>query len=154
MSTWYRKVQSDLTQLPSCIIFFEKELDDARNHLGLKGKSLERHAADLAGIVEHRFGQLQEIEAILEFLNLNLKKVKSAKFKYYLEGYAKALTSRDCEKYAEGHPDVVSAALLVNEFAMVRNKYLALSKGFETKNWMIGHIVRLRVAGLDDAKVD
>jgi hypothetical protein len=35
----------------------------------------------------------------------------------------------------------------------LRNKYLGISKGLEVKNFMIGHVIRLRVAGLDDASI-
>ena len=48
----------------------------------------------------------------------------------------------------------INMSLLVNEFALLRNKFLGISKGLDTKNWMIGHITRLRCAGLDDVTVD
>lgn len=154
MSQWYRRVSNDIRELPACITYFEKEMEAARKMLGLKGLSLEKHAANLPGIVEHRFGQLQEIEAILEFLNIELKKTKSRRFKHYFEGYNKALSSRDASAYAEGDKEVVDVTMLVNEFALLRNTFLGITKGFETKNWMIGHVIRLRVAGLDDAQVE
>ena len=46
---------------------------DARTEVKLKG-NVERAAAEMPGIVEHRFNQLQEIEAILEHLNIELRK--------------------------------------------------------------------------------
>jgi len=153
MSKWFRKVSNDIRELPACITYFENEMADARRCLGLKGMSLEKQAADLAGIVEQRYGQLQELEAILEFLNIELKKTKSRRFKHYFEGYQKALSSRDASAYADGDKQVVDAHMLVNEFALLRNTFLGITKGFEVKNWMIGHVIRLRVAGLDDAQI-
>lgn len=153
MSTWYYKVSSDLSNIPLFIEHFEKELDSARIELSLKGKSLEKHASELPGQVEHRFAQLQEIEAVLEYLNLRLKELRSAEFKKFLEAYNKALSSRDAEKYVDGVKSVVDMSLLVNEVALLRNKYLGISKGFEAKNFMTGHIIKLRVAGLDDASI-
>jgi hypothetical protein len=143
-----------MSQLSPCITHFETELDDGRLTLTLKGKSLERHASELPGIVEQRFGQLQEIEAILEHLNIELKKARSASFKKFLENYNRALTSRDAEKYVDGDQPVIDLTILVNEFALLRNKYLALHKGLDTKNWMIGHITKLRCSGLEDSTID
>lgn len=153
MSNWYYKVSNDLSKLPDCIAFFEREFDEARRELTMKGKSLEKHGAELPGLVEYRFTQLQELEAILEFLNIELRKIKSQKFRKYLEAYQRQLSSRDAEKFSEGEADVINMAVLVNEVALMRNKFLSITKGLDSKAWMIGHVTKLRVAGLDDAQI-
>jgi hypothetical protein len=153
MSQWYYRVTNDLSSVPDFIAYFEGELEKARQELSLKGKSLERHAAELPGLVEQRFAQLQEIEAVLEYLNIKLRKDRSVEFKKFLEAYQKTLSSRDAEKYVDGVDTVVDLTLLVNEIALLRNKFLGISKGFEAKNFMTGHIIKLRVAGLDDASL-
>jgi len=153
LSSWYYKVTGDLSLIPDFIDYFENELVESRKELSLKGKSLERHAAELPGLVEQRFAQLQEIEAVLEYLNIQLKKDRSVEFKKFLEAYQKSLSSRDAEKYVDGVQGIVDTTVLVNEVALLRNKFLAISKAFEAKNFMTGHIIKLRVAGLDDASV-
>jgi hypothetical protein len=150
MTIWYQKVIADINKIPDCIDYFEKEYLDAKHELSLKVKSIERHGSELPGIVEHRYSQLQELESILEFLNIELKKLRSSTFKRFLENYQRSLTSRDCEKYVDGDNDVVIMTLLVNEVALMRNKFLSISKGLENKGWMISHIVKLRSAGLED----
>ncbi len=139
--------------MPAFIDYFELELEEARKELSLKGKTLEKHAAELPGLVEYRFSQLQEIEAVLEYLNVKLRQERSAQFKKFLEAYAKTLSSRDAEKYVDGVKEIVDLTLLNNEVALLRNKFLGISKGFEAKNFMTGHIIKLRVAGLDDAAI-
>lgn len=151
MSHWYYKVTGNLGLIPDFIDYFEGELATARLELSLKGKSLERHAAELPGLVEQRYAQLQEIEAVLEFLNIKLRKDRSAEFKKFLEAYNKALSSRDAEKYVDGVQSIVDSTFLINEVALLRNKFLAVCKGQEAKNFMTGHIIKLRAAGLDDA---
>jgi hypothetical protein len=153
VSNWYYKVTSDLSHIPAFIDYYEKELGEARKELSLKGKSLEKHAAELPGLVEQRFAQLQEIEAVLEYLNIDLRRQRSAEFKKFLEAYNKTLSSRDAEKYVDGVKSIVDSTLLVNEVALLRNKFLGISKSFEAKNFMTGHIIKLRCAGLDDASV-
>ena len=41
--------------------------------------------------------------------------------------------------------------LVISEISLLRNRYLAIIKGLESKNYMLGHIARLRAAGLEDA---
>ena len=107
----------------------------------------------MPGITEHRFNQLQEIEAVLNYLNLQLRKTRRKHFQKYLEAYQRALTSRDAEKYIDGEDEVVAMSQLINEFALVRNKYLGLLKAIDAKQFQINNIVKLRVAGLDDAEL-
>ena len=154
MAGWYNKVRSDLAELPDCIDHFESELAHARGtDLQLKGKPIERLSAEMPGIVEQRYNQLQEIEAILEHLNAELRRIRSGVFRKYLEHYKRALTSRDAEKYVDGEPEVADMAMLVNEFALLRNRWIGLHKALETKNFQINNIVKLRCAGMDDATI-
>lgn len=153
MSAWYYAITKDLSKIPAFIDHFESELEKARKELSLKGKTIERHAAELPGLVEYRFSQLQEIEAVLEYLNIEMSKMRSREFKKFLEAYQKALSSRDAEKYVDGVQSIVDQALLINEVALMRNKFMSITKGFEAKNYMISNATRLRVAGLDDAQI-
>ena len=129
---WYSEISRDISKIPDAIAYFEKELIDARVEVKLKG-NVERAAAEMPGIVEHRFNQLQEIEAILNYLNIELRRLRSSFFKKYLENYQRALSSRDVEKYVDGEADVVDYEKIINEFALMRNKWLDLLKGLDQK---------------------
>ena len=153
MSHWYYKVTGDLSLIPDFIDYYETELIQARLELSLKGRSLEKHAAELPGLVEQRFSQLQEIEAVLEYLNIQLRKDRSVEFKKFLEAYNKTLSSRDAEKYVDGVAGIVDSTILMNEVALLRNKFLGITKGMEQKSFMTGHIVKLKAAGMDDVSL-
>lgn len=151
---WYRKVVTNLDNLPDAIEFFENELEYARtNDLNMKGRRLEQISAEVPGVVEHRYNQLQEIEAILEYLNIKLQGIRTEAFRNYLEHNNRALSSRDAGVYADGDSGVADMAILVNEFALLRNKWIGLHKALEAKNFQINNIVKLRTAGLDDTTI-
>ena len=147
---WYSTISRDISTIPQAIQYFEDELLEARREVTLKG-SIERAAAEMPGIVEHRFNQLQELEAILEYLNIELRRLRSSFFRQYLENYQRALSSRDVEKYVDGEADVVDYEKIINEFALMRNKWLGVLKAMDQKQWQITNIVKLRVAGMEDA---
>ena len=149
---WYTKIAKDISNIPDAVDHFESELQDAKREVKIFG-NLEKSAADLPGVVEQRFGQLQEIEAILEYLNIELRRLKSSHFRKYLETYQRTLSSRDCEKFVEGEADVVDFEKIINEFALLRNKWLGITKGLDQKQWQITNIVKLRIAGMEDASI-
>jgi hypothetical protein len=149
---WYSRVVSNLGLIPDFIAYYEQELEQARAECRIGGL-IERNIKDLPGITEHRFNQLQEIEAVLNYLNIQLRKIRRRHFQKYLEAYQRALTSRDAEKYVDGEDEVIDFETIINEVALLRNRWLGIMKGLDSKSWMSGHIVRLRTAGMEDVQV-
>ena len=149
---WYSRVVADLSAIPDFIAHYEHELDLSKQDCRIGG-IVEKNISALPGITEHRFNQLQEIEAVLNYLNIQLRKIRRRHFQKYLEGYARALTSRDAEKYVDGEDEVIDFETIINEVALLRNRYLGIMKAMESKNFMLGHIVRLRAAGMEDIQI-
>ena len=149
---WYSRVVADLSTIPDFIAHYEHELDAAKAECRIGGV-IERNIKDLPGITEHRFNQLQEVEAVLNYLNLQLRKIRRRHFQKYLENYARALTARDAEKYVDGEDEVIDFETIINEVALLRNRWLGVMKGLDSKQWMSGHIVKLRTAGMEDVSV-
>jgi hypothetical protein len=149
---WFNRIVDNLSEIPSAVSFYEKELEQARFETIITG-NLEKNAQELSGIMSYRFGQLQEIEAVLEHLNITYKKMRSGFYKKYLERYNRDLSDRAIEKYIDGEDDIVGMATLINELGLVRNRYLAIMKGLEIKHFQIGHIVKLRAVGMEDVNL-
>ena len=149
---WYSKIAKDISYIPDAHQYFNDELVQARSEVRVTG-NIEKSSAAMPGIVEQRFSQLQEIEAILEYLNIELRRLKSQHFRKYLESYQRALSSRDCEKFVEGEADVIDFEKIINEFALLRNKWLSITKALDIKQWQLSNIIKLRVAGMEDASL-
>jgi len=149
---WYNRITDDLSVLPDFISYYENELTCAKNDVKIVG-NVEKNLANLPGITEQYFSQLQDIEAVLNYLNIQLRKIRRKHFQKYLEGYARALTSRDAEKYVDGEQEVIDFEVLINTVALIRNRYLGIVKGLEQKSFSISNIVRLRSAGLENISI-
>jgi len=149
---WYSKITQDLSNIPKFIDYYNNELINAKIEVKVNG-NVEVNIKELPGVTEQRFYQLQEIEAVLEYLNIQLRKIRRKYFKKYLEGYNRALSSRDAEKYVDGEDEVVNFEILINEVALLRNRWLGIMKGLDTKQWQLGHIVKLRTAGMEDVVI-
>lgn len=150
--TWYSKITQDLSRIPDFISHYENELISARSDVSVYG-NVEKNIAALPGITEYRFNQLQEIEAVLRYLEIQLKKIRRKHYKKYLESYNRALTERTAEKYVDGEDEVIDYEVLINDVALLRNKWTGVIKALESKNFMLGHVVRLRTAGMEDVTI-
>jgi hypothetical protein len=150
--TWYSKVTADLGTLPDFISHYEHELLSAKSDVRVSG-NVEKNIAALPGVTEYRFNQLQEVEAVLRYLEIQLRKIRRKHYKKYLEAYNRALTERIAEKYVDGEDEVIDYEVLINEVALLRNKWTGIIKALESKNFMLGHVVRLRTAGMEDISI-
>ncbi len=83
---WYTRITSDLSVLPDFISHYDIEIISAKQDVKIHG-NVEKNIAALPGTTEHRFNQLQEIEAVLNFLNIQLRKIRRKHFQKYLEAY-------------------------------------------------------------------
>ena len=148
VNMWYNRVVDDLSEIPSAIDYFNNELQSAQKEPKIAG-NIEKNSQEIPGIMSYRFGQLQEIEAILKFLNIKYDKLRSDHYRKYVEHYARVLSDRSIEKYIDGEDDIVSMGMVINEVSLVRNKYLAIIKGLEQKSFQISNIIKLKVYGLE-----
>jgi hypothetical protein len=152
MTNWYTRITANLGVIPDFISHYESELISAKSEVKVTG-NVEKNIAAIPGVTEHRFNQLQEIEAVLQYLNIQLRKIRRKHFQKYLEAYNRALSDRTAEKYVDGEDEVIDMEVLINEVALLRNKWLGVMKGLEAKQWQMGHIVRLRTAGMEDITI-
>lgn len=150
---WYNRVVDDMSRVTDAITYYNEELITAFAETKISGK-LETQSQNIGGFMAHRYAQLQDLEAILKYFNHRLDRMRSVHYRKYLEAYNRELTDRAIEKYIDGEADVNDMYDIINEVALVRNKYLAVIKGLDTKQFQIGHIVKLRAAGLEDAQME
>jgi len=150
---WYNRVVDDMSRVTDAIAYYNEELVTAFAETKISGK-LETQSQNIGGFMAHRYAQLQDLEAILKYFNHRLDRMRSGHYRKYLEAYNRELTDRAIEKYIDGEADVNDMYDIINEVALVRNKYLAVIKGLDTKQFQIGHIVKLRAAGLEDAQME
>jgi hypothetical protein len=87
---WYDRVSKDISNIPDAVAYYEAELIHAKQDVRIAG-NIEKASSQMPGIVENRFNQLQEIEGILEYLNIELRRLRSQHFRKYLESYQRAL---------------------------------------------------------------
>ena len=84
MANWYSRVVSDISNIPDFILHYESELEKARREIGIHGL-VEKSIKELPAITEIRFNQLQEVEAVLNHLNIQLRKIRKKHFQKYLD---------------------------------------------------------------------
>ena len=149
---YFQAIKKDETTLPKVLEYFNNEYEDARKEVDIKG-SLTECVSKISSRYEYRVSQLQEIEAILKHFEIKLSQRKSSLYQKFLENYNRSLSSTDIKIYIEGQPEVVAIQQIINEIALIRNKYMGLTKGFETANYQLSNLSRLYASGVDGVQI-
>lgn len=153
MKPWHWVIKADKNKIIDMVEYFDKELEEARKEIRQIGV-IETIAAKLPTYHETRFGQLQQIESVMEVLEIEMRQLEAEKFKHFLEHYKRQLSSSDCKKYVDGDKEVVDLSELINEVAYLRNQYVGIIKSIEMKAFQLNNIVKLRTAGIEDARIE
>ena len=146
---YFQAVKQNENALPEALKYFNEQYELARKEVAITG-NFGKCVSQLSTNFENRLSQLQEIEAILKHFEIKLSQSKSKLYQKYLENYQRALSSSDIKIYIEGQPEIVAIQQIINEIALIRNKYVALSKGFETANYQLSNLSRLYGSGAQD----
>jgi hypothetical protein len=156
----FRKIfaagQTDNLDLIACMEASNAFLDlyeVAKKDLDYSGP-IERLASKIAGMTAYRYGQLQEIEAILEYLEQREIRTKTDKTRHYMEHYQRTLTESVARNYADAHQDVQDVRQVTQQVAYARNLFLGVMKGLEYLHFQISNVTKLKCAGLEDALMD
>lgn len=148
MSKYLQMIKDDANNLSKVLEYFNNEYEEARQDLKVKG-NLMQESSKLSSIIEYRYSQLQELEAIIGYFDIKLKGIKSSLYQKMMTTSSRMLSSTDIKQYIDGDKNVIDIQMIINDITLVRNKFVGLTKGFETKNFMISNIVKLQIAGLD-----
>lgn len=150
--SYYTKIQNDSSLIAEALEYYNQQYQEATTEISMDG-SIQEHVTRIPGIVEYRYGQLQEIEAILQHYEILLAKKFSYYFRQYFERYNKQLTSRDAEKFANGEEEIYSYKKIINHISLIRNKYLGIIKALESKQYQLNNVIKLRTSGLVDITI-
>lgn len=154
MSGWFQRISSNPSNLESlveAIAYFEREYQDGLADLKMDGKHIWTESKKLPGFMAYRYGQYRELQAIVDYLDIRIRRAVKDAMKNIWDTYNKTMSERMVEKWAENDEDVTSLKLIRIEFNLLFEKFAGLTKGMEQLHFQIGHLVKMREAGIEDA---
>lgn len=149
-TNWVKTIKDDATKVNEALEYYGNEYLEARKELNDKGKHLQQVQLELPSLFEIRYAQLQELEAIMEFFDIKVKGLRSNLYQKLMNNSQRALTSNDIKQYIDGDKNIMDLQLIINDIALVRNKFISITKALDIKNWQLSNITKALCAGLND----
>lgn len=140
---------------PQLLGFFdkwEKEISDAAPIFEIEGERIEKLARDLPHHQVFYAQRAQEARALVKWLEI-MKAQKEARHIKNYNNSPRALAAREQSAYIQGEKDVVELNQLIVNTALLQQQFEEIVEALKQLGWMIGNIVKLRVAEIQDAIV-
>lgn len=131
---------------------YEKLIKDAEPLFQLEGMRLELIARNLPYHQVTYDTAAQEAKQIIKWLENYKSKLESRYLKNYSQGQ-KALGSREITVFIAGEPEIVDVNELIIEATLIYQKLDSIVEAFKQMGWMVGNIVKLRVAEIHEAVI-
>jgi hypothetical protein len=143
--------EAKLEQLIELLPRYEQKILDAEPVFKLEGRRLEEIIRSLPHYQANYDQSLQEIKAVDAWLETIKEKVTAKLWRKYLEGYSRALSTRDIQAYIAGEKEIVELNQISIEITLLKNKFEAIVEALKQMGWMMGHVTKLRVSEMQDA---
>jgi hypothetical protein len=143
------KNQELMNQLPTFFEYWQAEIDRAEPVFDIKGQRLESLIRDVPQHQAHYAKLAQESRALVKWLEVQKAKSESRYIKNY-NNSPRVLGVKEQSQYLNGEKDVIELNQLIVEAALKQNQFDEIVDAVKQLGWMLGAVVKLRVAELQD----
>jgi hypothetical protein len=147
------KLSTDINQLQLQMIAFfdrwEQQIKLAEPLFKIEGSKLEDLARTIPQHQFHFAGLAQEAKAAVKYFESMLEQQEAIYAKNYAHGN-RAYGSREVQQFIQGEKEVVEMKQLIVQAAFYQNQLAEIVEAIKQMGWMLGHIVKLRVASLEE----
>ena len=156
--SWFRKVTSaeegDFLPLVAAMNYYQKEYEEGvKATKPEQGVRLWEISRELPGHMAFRYNQWQELNAIHEWLEVREEAMIRKAADDLQKNYARTMSTRDAVSLAETDINVLAMRTIRIEVKLMASKFAGITKGLEFLHYQIGHLVKLREAGIEDATI-
>lgn len=144
------RLDNNLQNVPALMSEYEEVLDqlEADDYFTLTDKSLMDMHRDYASIFLRFKTKLTELDVIYDFVQTERNKIRSGLWKRYTEGYSRALTDRQIERYIEGEDEYLTMHKILLEVSYLRNQFRDRCETLDKMSFRLKDFTTLQVEGM------
>jgi hypothetical protein len=145
------RLSENLEKVIEHIAKYETAIAEAEELFNMEGKKLEYLCRVLPANIVRYDEYHNELKSLEDYLKAKRDVIESKLWKKYVEGYSRALSTRDIQAYIQGDAEYVSYTELILEVVHVKTQIKSIVEAFGQMGWMLSHVTKLRVAEMQDA---
>lgn len=144
------EAQSSLSNIPDIIERFEAELNNAKAHLQIEGKNLERANREQPTWLAYYDERRIELYALVKFFEQRVEAKKGELYRHYRENYSIELGQREIDSYIRSDGEFEKIYNLFLEVKLLYDKYQSVVDAFIARGYSLKNITDIRIHSLQD----
>lgn len=148
--SFIRDLQNNLANVDHYLGKYNKFIDDNKSFFKLEGQNLEGVCKKLPFLVAEFKLIASELKSMNDFLEFRKETLEGELWKKYIEGSKRHMAPKDIQMYTKQESDFITLNEFILEVAHMKQNISAILDALDVLHWQLGHIVRLRVASLEE----
>lgn len=144
------KREINLNKIPARMKLYEELIDAAEACFELEGKNLEDACKNHSKDLMFYDMMLQECKTIEETIRVKVEEIESSLYRKINDSNQKALGTREIQQYVKSEPQYVDAMEILLEVVHTKRRLESIVEALKGLGWSLGHIVKLRIAQLEN----
>lgn len=132
---------------------YQTTLEDAKEHLRLRGKTIQIANRENPTWQAYYDERRIELKTLVDYVEAQSKRVRGRLYKRFLEAYQRELDHRAIEKYIDNEDAYLRVYEVLLEIKELYGKYQSVVDAFTARGYALNNITKLRVASLEDVEL-
>jgi len=143
-------LHDNITNVIKIIEVYEQDLADFKDKLRLHGKNIVTANNEQPSWMAFYDARRAELKTALEYMDMNLQKIRGKLWKDYTENYSRDLQAKDKEQYINNEPVYLNAYELYLELKDLHDRYVAVVEAFRSRGFALNNITRIITSDVAD----
>lgn len=138
-----------LEKLPDVLGEYEDLIEDVRNILKIKGKTLKEANRD----AEHQFfydEKKRELNALVKYIESMLFATRGRLYRALTENNPRELSDRAKDRYIDNEQDYLTMNGIYLEVKEMAEKYDAIVESFRSRGYAVNNLTKLVISGTEE----
>lgn len=146
-------ISGKLHNIVNVLAEYEEALQEAEQHIAIKGKRLEAANVENAAWQVYFDQKKIELYTLVKYMDAEVQRVRGKLFRSYKENHSRELNEREINRYIDNEEAYLTMNELKLEVQELHEKYTAVVDAFRSRGFALNNITRIRVASLEDVEL-
>jgi len=148
-----KELKDRFKNLPNILLKYNTELENARDFVRLKGRTLveanRENASQYAFYDERRI----ELKTLVDYVDSQVQRVRGQLFRNFTEQYNREISDRAKDKYIDSEQAYLDIYEIYLEVKETYEQYCSVVEAFKLQGYALRNITEARIASVENATI-
>lgn len=146
-----KTIGENYENLPSILAPYMDDIDQAKDRLRLKGKTIGEANKEQGSWLLHYDARRKELEVLHKYMEAQVAKVRGQLFRKFTENFSIDLSDRAKDKYIDKEPEYLKVYEVMLTVEEITEAFKSIVDAFIQRGYSLKNLTELRINALDES---